>query len=110
MWVFMSDSFLSIVAYRDAPGVLLVRARAKGDIERAFPLAVVKVTPAADYRFRARIPAPEVIEAISASLAAIQYDNFKASVREADRHDTYLRVWTAMNHFQSDRAHPRRRK
>ena len=37
MWIFLSDSFLSIVAHRDKPGVLLVRARRAGDIEAVFP-------------------------------------------------------------------------
>lgn len=37
MWICLNDAFLSIVAHRDKPGVLLVRARRPGDIERTFP-------------------------------------------------------------------------
>jgi hypothetical protein len=110
MWIFMSGSFLSIVASRGVPGELLVRGRAKGDIERVFKDARVKTTPANDYRFRAWIPAPEVVKVIAAQICAIDYDNFKASVKEADRHDAYFSVWSAMNNFQSDRARHRRRK
>ena len=36
MWVFLSDAFLSIVAHRDDPDALLVRARRQGDIECVF--------------------------------------------------------------------------
>ena len=39
MWIFQNDSFLSIVAHRDKPGMLLVRARKAGDIEAVFPEA-----------------------------------------------------------------------
>jgi hypothetical protein len=42
MWVFLNDSFLSIVAHRTEPGVLLVRARTAGDIEAVFPQAHVR--------------------------------------------------------------------
>lgn len=43
MWVFMSDSFLSIVADSTVSksDCLLVRARREGDIERVFPEAKV---------------------------------------------------------------------
>lgn len=110
MWVFLSDSFLSIVQQRGRSGVLLVRGRAKGDIERVFAKAKVRTTLDADYRFRAEIPADEVANAISRQIGAISYDNFKSSVRETDRHDAYLRVWTTMNLFQGARMRRERLK
>jgi hypothetical protein len=42
MWIFLNDSFLSIVANRELAGVLLVRARKEGDIEAVFPDATVR--------------------------------------------------------------------
>ena len=110
MWIFLSNSFISVVAVRDVPGELLVRGRVKGDIERVFKDARVKTTPAADYRFRAWIPAPEVAKVIAEKISSIGYDNFKSSVAEQDRHDAYLRVWTTMNILQSTRTQPKRRK
>jgi hypothetical protein len=60
MWVFLNDSFLSIVARRDQPGMLLVRARKAGDIEAVFPEAQTRVDDMADYPHRAEVPAEAV--------------------------------------------------
>lgn len=100
MWVFLSDSFLSIVAHRTKPGVLLVRARVRGDIERAFPGTRAKRTPTADYLFRAEIPSIAVGTAIAAQVDAISYDNFKGSVSDPARHSAYMRVWSDMSAYQ----------
>lgn len=93
---------LSIVVDLFTPGNLLVRARRRGDIERAFPDAVVSVTPAADYRYRVSLPREAVAAAMSAQVEAITYRNFKASTPDHDRHDAYLRVWGAMHAYQQD--------
>jgi hypothetical protein len=108
MWVFMSQSFLSIVAVRGVPGMLLVRARCEGDIERVFPKAKVSTTPGNDYLFRARVPATQVAAAIGAQVQGIDYDNFKASVREHDRHSSYTSVWGSMIQLQEARRRPAR--
>jgi hypothetical protein len=39
----------------------------------------------------------------------IDYDNFKSSVEEQDRHDAYMGVWSAMLRLQMDRRQPKRR-
>jgi hypothetical protein len=105
MWIFLSDSFLSVVAHkRDQPDMLLVRARVSGDIERVFPDADVSETPTADYRFRAVLPRGEVAGALAGTVLTIDYDNFKNSVTEHDRHDAYFGCWRSMHDFQTDRA------
>jgi len=108
----MSDSFLSIVQPLDQKGgdkgMLLVRARVMGDIERIFPKAKVTKTPARDYLFRALIPRMEVAKAMSEEVRRISYDNFKSSVDEDDRHSAYLRCWVAMNNLQRSRTMPKR--
>jgi hypothetical protein len=100
MWIFLNNAFLSIVAHRDKPDLLLVRARAEGDIKRTFPDSEIWEDPVADYRYRAELPRPEVAAAIAERVSGIEYDNFKGSVQEADRHDAYLHVWSAMIGFQ----------
>lgn len=104
MWVFMNDSFLSIVQHRDKPEWLVVRARVKGDIERAFPEVNATRTPDADYLFRAEIPRSVVGRVMENAFNKIDYDNFKNSVHERDRHDAYLQVWSTMHRFQTVRA------
>lgn len=109
MWIFLKNSFLSIVIDRQSKdGNLLVRARRKGDIESVFPRAKVSVSPKRDYRFRASIRRQEVASAIADSICGISYDNFKDSVpkKDRERHDAYLRVWSTMEQFQQ----PRRRQ
>lgn len=114
MWVFMQDAMLSIVEPSiqrpETKGRLLVRARVSHDIRRVFPKAAVLMTPARDYRYRAFIPREEVALAISQAVRGINYPNFKDGVRENDRHDAYLGVWSEMHQFQSKRAYPQKQK
>lgn len=101
MWVFLSDSFLSIVDKGDKSGrTLLVRGRRKSDIERVFPQAEVIEGGGTDYRYRARIDREEVALRIADAVRRIDFPNFKSSVHEHDRHDAYVRVWDAMYRYQ----------
>lgn len=102
MWVFLSDSFLSIVAHDKRADLLMVRARFPGDIKRVFPKARVQRTRDRDYAYRAAVPRQVVQHALSAAAKAIAYPNFKNSV-PADhhaRHAAYLDVWVAMARAQ----------
>lgn len=96
MWIFQNDSFLSIVALRDKPGMLLVRARKAGDIEAVFPTAKSRKNAGNDYQFRADVPAEEVAEAMAERIRRISYGNFKDSVKDDPRHDAYFKVWEVM--------------
>jgi hypothetical protein len=96
MWIFLNDSFLSIVAHRTEPGVLLVRARTAGDIEAVFPQAHVREGEGTDYRFRADVQVEEVALALAERVRGIGDPNFKDSVRERSRHDAYMDVWSVM--------------
>ena len=96
MWIFLKDSFLSVVAHRDHPDDLLVRARKKGDIQRVFPEVAEQHTPCADYPYRATIPRARVAEVLSEQARAIAYDNFKNRVEDDARHDAYLECWAVM--------------
>lgn len=100
MWVFMSDAFISIVAHRTKPDVLLARARRSGDLKRAFPWVKEKRTPAADYLYRAEISRSHLSAHLESLVHTIDYDNFKGSVRDPARHKAYLEVWTSMKRYQ----------
>lgn len=103
MWIFLNDAFLSIVAHRAKPDALLVRARARGDLERTFPGVKVSRTPDADYLYRAEVPISRVAGEIGQRIREIDYPNFKNSVAEHDRHDAYAGVWNVMYGFQCER-------
>lgn len=100
MWICLNDAFLSIVS-KDCPrDSLLVRARRKGDIEKIFPEAVVRMTKGTDYRWRAVVKRAVVVDALSGEVGRITYDNFKDSVTDKKLHAAYLRVWSAMADLQ----------
>jgi|SRR5580704_18831608 hypothetical protein len=100
MWIFLSDSFLSIVAHSSIPGSLLVRARHEGDIERAFPDIAATVDESADYRYRAVIPREVVAQRLSEVAGSIDYPNFKNTVHDHDRRDAYMEIWSTMYRLQ----------
>ena len=100
MWIFLNDAFLSAVAHTEKPDHIHVRARVRGDIERVFAGADVLETPEGDYRFRADIERAEFARVLAEWAEAIDYPNFKGSVRERARHDAYMKVWQAMNELQ----------
>lgn len=108
MWVFLNDAFLSIVADRSDPSLLLVRARRRNDILVVFAEAVVIRTPTRDYAWRSVLPRKMVEDAMAAEVKRINYFNFKDTVPKSDhaRHSAYLRVWATMEQFQK----PKRRK
>ncbi len=102
MWIFLPDSFLSIVDKGDPSGkTLLVRARKAGDIERVFPDAEVQVGGGTDYRYRARIDREAVALAMADAVRSIDWPNFKSQVTEADRHDAYMGCWESMYSYQN---------
>ncbi len=96
MWVFMSDGFLSIVDKSSQSGCLLVRARDAAHITNVFPNADVREGGGTDYQFRADIPREEVARVLAERVEAIDYDNFKSSIRDHRLHDACMRVWQAL--------------
>lgn len=87
MWIFTPTSFVSIVAHRAKPDVLLVRARLKGDIQRLFPDAKVSRTPSADYLFRAQLPRQAVAERLFDLAMDLDYENVKGAIPGGVKHD-----------------------
>ena len=96
MWIFLNNSFLSIVQKPGDSDILTVRGRLKGDIEAVFPEAVVESGKGTDYRYRARVPRAQVATVLVDRIMNLNYSNFKGSVKESKRHDTYMSVWSVM--------------
>lgn len=105
MWIFLSDSFLSVVDKGDPSGqTLLVRARRRGDIERVFPSADIIENAGTDYRYRARIDREQVALAMAEQVRAIRYPNYKGAVHDEALHDACVNVWSAMARLQDGKA------
>ena len=102
MWLFLNNSFLSIVANRENKSELLVRSRTKGDIERVFGNVTVAQSNNADYKYRAFIERSIVAEKLKELSLEINYDNFKSSIQFSDneRQNAYLNVWSVMQKIQ----------
>lgn len=113
MWIFTPTAFVSIVAHRSKPGILLVRARLKGDLERMFPGCKVTETRNADYRFRTELSRGRVIDQVAEQLETMRYDNVKGAIPTGtgqvhrDRAHAMHDVWGVMHKAQTDQLRPR---
>lgn len=101
MWLFTTDGFLSIVHKGCRPGQLMVRARVRADLKRAFPKAKITASkPPADYRYRAVVSRKALAAYLGRMAERLAYANFKDTVRDDARHAAYMRVWQAMLSLQ----------
>ena len=100
MWIFTSKSFISVVQKPGDTDLLTVRARIKGDIEAVFPGAKVEVNKGTDYKYRAKVPRQDVATALHDQVMALNYSNFKNTVKENKHHSAYMDVWSAMYRAQ----------
>lgn len=106
MWIYLNNSFLSIVQNREDAALLHVRARKKGDIEAVFPDAKVTATPFGDYTFRADLPRAEVADALVKQAMTLTYSNFKNSVKDRQRQDVYMDIWSASHELAREPGKP----
>ena len=85
MWIFLNDSFLSVVADKADPrgNRLLVLARRSSD-----------------HAQRAGVPRQQVAEALAARVEAIDYPNFKNTIQDIGYHDAAMQVWGVMHRLQ----------
>ncbi len=107
MWLFCKSGFFSAVQHAQNPGVIHLRARFKGDLERLFAEhgvnAQITETPLRDYRFRADLKKADWTRIVAAEADAIDYTNFKNAVHDGTERDwAYMDVWTAMRGAQED--------
>jgi hypothetical protein len=98
MWICFNDAFISAVQDRRRPSRLVVRARKRKHLERLFPGKRIAATPDADYAYRVSISKKSFARKVVSRISAINYDNFKDSVSDAELHDLYLKFWS--QHWQ----------
>lgn len=102
MWLFTTQGFYSVVAHRRDPDKLIVRGRAREDLEALrdqIPELQVFSDSSADYRWRAVVTRAEWVAAVAQLAAEIDYDNFKGAVAARQggaRSRLYHRVWAAL--------------
>lgn len=104
VWLCLNNAFVSIVRDSAHPGRLLVRARKGEHLKRLFPDKTPEMTPSRDYRFRVSVNKDVVASLIAAKVAAIDYGNFKNSVKEPGLHDMYSTWWCDHNQYQASKT------
>jgi hypothetical protein len=86
MWIATNQGFFSVVASDQDPTVLMVRARFRDDLRRAFDPLLKRLglevfhSPDRDYAYRCFIPRDEFAREIARRLLETDYTNFKDSV------------------------------
>jgi hypothetical protein len=108
MWLMTTQGFYSVVAHRDLPGVMLVRARAKADLialDRQIPGLEARITcdERADYLWRAAASREEWALALARLANEVDYDNFKSAVAARQGHKragVYHAVWSALTRIE----------
>ena len=96
MWICLNDAFLSIVEFPKNRRLLMVRARKREDLLAAFPGIQVQHTPERDYAFRIVVSRKTVANMLANRVELLDYENFKDSVADDERHDAYLDIWQTM--------------
>lgn len=96
MWIFLPNSFISVVRKPSDTDTLTVRARIQGDIEAVFPQAAVESYKGTDYKYRARVPRQVVAQVLHDQVMGLTWSNFKGAVKNRKRYDAYMNVWSAM--------------
>ncbi|UVK55849.1 hypothetical protein DBIPINDM_002412 [Mesorhizobium sp. AR02] len=100
MWICFKEGFVSAVQNPDDPDDLVVRARNVRHLEALFPNHEIVMSPDADYACRAYIPKTEFGALLARKSAAIDYQNFKASVMDRRLHQLYAEFWRLHLRYQ----------
>jgi len=112
VWLITAQGFYSVVADRDDPNRVLIRARAERDLQalgRQIPDLVVLETPGGDYAWRAYVSREDWERAAAELASEVDYPNFKQAVaarQGAERAHVYLEIWSILRLLQDQRARP----
>ena len=108
MWIFTTIGFFSVVAHADEPRTLIVRARARADLDNLrrehLPDLEIVEDGGTDYAFRAFVNRDEWEHAAQQMANAIDYPNFKDAViakQGFERAGFYVEVWEVMQRLQA---------
>ncbi len=105
MWFFCKSGYFSAVQHFEKPGVIHVRARFSGDLERLCRKHGVEPkvleTPNNDYRYRMDFDRGDWAKIVMEESLSIDYTNFKNAVHDGTPRDSaYMNCWAALNRAQ----------
>ena len=101
MWVFTETGFVSAVAHRDNPEILIVRSRDRHSIEPLALLGETNIVTGAgtDYPHRISCSRDQFTQWVDQNIVSMSYENFKSRVTQTRGHDfahALMDVWSAM--------------
>lgn len=108
MWLMTKQGFYSSVAHRGNPDIMLIRTRAREDLE-ALEAQLPGVSDRiysdqmADYLYRVELTRGEWVMVLARISGEVDYDNFKSAVaREmgSERAHVYHRCWDALTRIE----------
>jgi len=119
MWLATVSGFYSVVRDQQRKGGVLVRARAKADIDnlyrrfgKRFRMTRPKADESRDYRWRIAMKKRDWVKIVAQLAMEIDYTNFKDEVHKRpdqdNKHSAYLAVWSAMMRVQQAEDHEHR--
>lgn len=111
MWVITTEGFYSAVEHRRDPNLIMVRARAKADLERlrratGLTFRIKRSQDWADYPYRTTLQRADWVEACAILAGDVDYTNFKNAVhddRGKARANIYMSVWSALRRIEPPR-------
>jgi len=110
MWLCSNVGFISIVQDDARPNILKVRARKREHLETLFPGHEILELKHRDYGFRVIVDRPTVAKLLTDLIlpgndvvpGAVNYGNFKDSVRDHRLHDLYADFWSLHYRYQQE--------
>jgi len=103
MWVASSSGFISVVQHLEKPDFLLVRARARKDLQSLFDDNRIFEIKEADYRYRIEVNKQEFAEIMVNQIKNINYPNFKSHIStlddQRDKLAHYHDIWYVMRRY-----------
>lgn len=100
MWIFTNKGFISVVADRATPEVLIIRGRNKKQVKALFPEENILDSPTADYCCRVIMTKSKFRGWMDRQIVGLDYPNFKNSIIDDIYHDVCSRIWGIMMDYQ----------
>jgi len=90
MWIFTPNGFLSIVEHSRISGLLVIRSRFVGHLEKIFGKGIkVWKDVGTDYEYRIVMPKKKASKVIANLVIGIDYENFKETLKDTQVDDDY---------------------
>ncbi len=117
MWLYTTVGFYSVVQDKNRPDHVMVRARAREDLDKLLGLLhweahyTILEWTGTDYAYRVFMPKQDWAALMSLLIQRLDYTNFKDECHRTfptdyGRHSMLMSVWSVMKRWQDERRRP----